>query len=1028
MAETLGAVSACVGIAAFVLQVTCRMEDLKTLLLKDIPAEVADQLGPLSERLELFQAHLERLRSESLEGDPAVKFAVQQSSSRFHKVEDAVQQLQRKYLPEGHALSGRLDKLKLKVTRKDILEQIKTAKDSIMEMIHDINLACSVSTHFLLRQHVRMSEAIIVAHRRDASSGELGGPAMVHKSAISLERAITETTSVPERQTRRISRAKKHQHCGPRHCDCLCHLTAKTSGRVWGLEYTPLSIFLKKPVTRKCCSSQFCLNLRLALSSYGIPLAIIAGLNITADAMGHTIRPVLKTERIVKYTSPGFETLVRSARGDISLAQAQAKFFELYRSDPTFKYHRDPSGQSYVQHLLKYPWGCRSRDQLKLLRMFVDEFDMSLEDQDCGFLAKCAGWIGEGPHLDLLDAILDCGFDPTAINSPRWEQWPQSCSPNWIAGEHTPDPFFVEYLATLVREGPTFAGSSTLCSVVLTGSDNDVEAWLSRSQPSSQQLVESTTFLGQSPLHLAVTKPSVCRILLDAGHALDVTDNWGATPLMYAAAMGEKETVALLLSNRANPIIRQRDPRRHRYDDREGGRTFFHYAIARGHLDLVIDALGTIEETYINGVEVRQACAQVAIISTISCDRPPWDHRADFFVELVKNLHAADVNMSLTDSFQGVNDNNLMHYVESMEEASALVRCGFNRFNDRNSDGKQAIHSLLARCRGPALIKFCIDNGTDIGNKDNQDRTILFDLFSSLESFDDWKAWEKLDAIKLCLEAGIDIFDGDNCKCPCSPDGCTISCIFMTDFSSSTYFGPGLLWSLEWVTLVEEHCGVEAARRVLLSLLRRIKCDEPDIEINHVCCHRGRAIATRRRRMYQAQPRPLADDDIVEILDEESGFIDLLNIEMEQLASDSIQLLKSRWMAVIKATYDAHVQNVNKAKAEYKPPLSKESRLNLFQVDYKNDTYQTVLYYYQEPRAYPMTKAVCSYKFWLQHEHTRPDDYPFRKIRRSRWFERRAALVKEFIDIMEIPVDELNAEMARLEKENLARGTIVKVQ
>jgi hypothetical protein len=49
----------------------------ETLLLKDTRAEVANQLSPLSQRLKLFHVYLKRLQSESLEGYPALKSAVQ---------------------------------------------------------------------------------------------------------------------------------------------------------------------------------------------------------------------------------------------------------------------------------------------------------------------------------------------------------------------------------------------------------------------------------------------------------------------------------------------------------------------------------------------------------------------------------------------------------------------------------------------------------------------------------------------------------------------------------------------------------------------------------------------------------------------------------------------------------------------------------------------------------------------------------------------------------------------------------------
>lgn len=150
-----------------------------------------------------------------------------------------------------------------------------------------------------------------------------------------------------------------------------------------------------------------------------------------------------------------------------------------------------------------------------------------------------------------------------------------------------------------------------------------------------------------------------------------------------------------------------------------------------------------------------------------------------------------------------------------------------------------------------------------------------------------WKSWDTLDTVRLCLDAGVDIFAEDSCRCPCSPDGCTISCFFSTEFSATDFRKvPGFLWSLEWATLVEEHCGVEAARRVLLSLLRRVRFDQADIANSHVCCHRGRGIAKHGNfQRYGISPRPIANEDIAEIADEEGEFVDMLDSKMEQLAS-----------------------------------------------------------------------------------------------------------------------------------------------
>jgi hypothetical protein len=73
---------------------------------------------------------------------------------------------------------------------------------------------------------------------------------------------------------------------------------------------------------------------------------------------------------------------------------------------------------------------------------------------DTSFLINCAKWIAESRHLELLHAVLAYGFDPTEIDCPDSNQWPVTCSPDWIAEEFTPDPFFVHYIALLVKDNP----------------------------------------------------------------------------------------------------------------------------------------------------------------------------------------------------------------------------------------------------------------------------------------------------------------------------------------------------------------------------------------------------------------------------------------------------------------------------------------------------------------------------------------------------------------------------------------------
>ena len=132
MAELLAVVSAGIGIAAFALQITSKIEHLKDLR-AFTPAEVVDQLESLSARLESLRTVLVALKP--LESLPTVKSAVQQSSERFRVVENVLQKLQRKRT-----------RLKLMILRPYIEEQIKKAKDNINEMILDIQLQVVISS------------------------------------------------------------------------------------------------------------------------------------------------------------------------------------------------------------------------------------------------------------------------------------------------------------------------------------------------------------------------------------------------------------------------------------------------------------------------------------------------------------------------------------------------------------------------------------------------------------------------------------------------------------------------------------------------------------------------------------------------------------------------------------------------------------------------------------------------------------------------------------------------------------------
>ena len=131
MAELVGLV---IGIAAFALQIGGRIKTIQDLR-EFTPAEVAGQLQRLSDRLELFRTHV--LALQPVESHPAVKPAIQQASWRLCVVDDIVQKVQRKLVPESNARPGRRAGVKLILSRQRVEEQIKKAEDNINGMSHD---------------------------------------------------------------------------------------------------------------------------------------------------------------------------------------------------------------------------------------------------------------------------------------------------------------------------------------------------------------------------------------------------------------------------------------------------------------------------------------------------------------------------------------------------------------------------------------------------------------------------------------------------------------------------------------------------------------------------------------------------------------------------------------------------------------------------------------------------------------------------------------------------------------------------
>jgi hypothetical protein len=146
---------------------------------------------------------------------------------------------------------------------------------------------------------------------------------------------------------------RQYRQCVVLQCHCSCHLMRQVSSRFWYIQYTPLADMIKTCDNAACTARRHRVQFRAALSQIGIPWAVILGLDLTFEMGKFTLRPGLQLERVVKYTSPGFETLWKLSEAKLSWDDAQARFRELHHTDPTFCSQVDPSGHGYLQ--VSYP-------------------------------------------------------------------------------------------------------------------------------------------------------------------------------------------------------------------------------------------------------------------------------------------------------------------------------------------------------------------------------------------------------------------------------------------------------------------------------------------------------------------------------------------------------------------------------------------------------------------------------------------------------------------------------------------------
>jgi hypothetical protein len=290
-------------------------------------------------------------------------------------------------------------------------------------------------------------------------------------------------------------------------------------------------------------------------------------------------------------------------------------------------------------------------------------------------------------------------------------------------------------------------------------------------------------------------------------------------------------------------------------------------------------------------------------------------------LEYLERLIEWKANVNVRFNIGSSTDNTLLHCSVENRDVVPIIRGGFSGMNHENSVGKTPLMAIALSGRSQ-LLEIYIANGGDIGRQDHLGWNVLHLICNKMSeiSYGQHNWWPErrerlfqemqstLECAKVVLFNGASTMGGDACRCRCSPSGC-LPASFLVYMCMVEVLIRQQVWTLEYLTMLQELRTTQEAKTSLLSMLRIARFNR--LELTHVCCRRP----DEHGRITKF--KPLLEEDAQEIIDEEMVTINELEIQMAELSELPYDSLEELWLQEIRMFAMKCVENAPKPRKPY---------------------------------------------------------------------------------------------------------------